>query len=391
MDVEAPKNKRFSNITKTEIEWLWYPYIPFGKISVLQGDPGCGKSLLMMDIIAKVTRGEPLPDGRVHNPINVIYQCSEDGIEDTIKPRLERAGADCERVSCINEDIITLTLDDEMIRHAIIDLQVKLLVIDPFQAYIGDSVLSSATGMRRVMKKLGVWATAFNCAVILVGHLNKRLSQKELYRGLGSVDIMALARSVLQIDCSDKDDQIRHLTHVKSSLASPGRKLAFRVDSEGVLHWINDCEVENENDPKYLERYVEADTDNIGAKSETAVRIMINMLSSGPKKASEIIMSIQKQGISERTIKNAKKMIGIVSIRKMKTWYWSLPTPNEARQETESQHQESVIQIPGRELGASGEQSPKALTDKKPPDGLQLLMRSDFKHVIDTTRKNMKP
>ncbi len=387
MDVEAPKYKRFSNITRTEIEWLWYPYIPFGKISVLQGDPGCGKSLLMMDIIAKVTRGEPLPDGRAHDPINAIYQCSEDGIEDTIKPRLERAGADCERVSCINEDIITLTLDDEMIRHAIIDLQARLLVIDPFQAYIGDSVLSSATGMRRVMKKLGVWATAFNCAVILVGHLNKRSSQKELYRGLGSVDIMALARSVLQIDCSDEDNQIRHLTHVKSSLASSGRKLAFRIDSNGALHWINDCETENEHDPYFLERYIEADADSIGAKSETAARIMIQMLSSGPKKASDIIMNIREQGISERTIKNAKKMIGIVSIRKMKTWYWSLPTQNEASQETENQHQRPIIQIPDRKISDSGEQSSKALTYKPESHENNLFMRSDFEHIVDTTSK----
>ena len=110
MGAEDPKYKRFSDIAKTKIEWLWYPYIPFGKICVLQGDPGCGKSLLMMNIIAKATRGEPLPDGRRLVPINVIYQCSEDGIEDTIKPRLEWAGADCERVSCINEDIITLML-----------------------------------------------------------------------------------------------------------------------------------------------------------------------------------------------------------------------------------------------------------------------------------------
>ena len=325
MDGENPKYIRFSEISRTEVEWLWFPYIPFGKISVLQGDPGCGKSLLMMDLIARVTQGDSLPDGRRHEPINVIYQCSEDGARDTIKPRLECAGADCDRVSCINEDLITLTLDDEMIRHAIVDLEARLLVIDPFQAYIGDSVLSSATGMRRVMRKLGLWAAAFNCAVILVGHLNKKSSQKELYRGLGSVDIMALARSVIQIDRSDEDDRMRYLTHVKSSLSVPGQKMAFRIDGKGLLHWMSDFD--NEPEPELLldEQFLINEIGGLGGKSETAAKQMIKLLYSGPKKATIVTEEIMKQGISDRTIKAAKRLLGIVSTRKGGQWYWSLP------------------------------------------------------------------
>lgn len=95
----------FSNVSRLEVGWLWYPYIPCGKITILQGDPGCGKSTMIMDIIGKLTTGRQLPDGRMLAPMNVLYQCSEDGLSDTIKPRLEKAGADCKRVGYINEDI----------------------------------------------------------------------------------------------------------------------------------------------------------------------------------------------------------------------------------------------------------------------------------------------
>ncbi len=319
----------FSDIARESVNWLWYPYIPFGKISVLQGDPGCGKSIMMMDIIAKVTTGGCLPDGRKQEALNVIYQCSEDGCKDTIKPRLERAGADCSRVAAINEDIFSLTLDDEMFRHAIIDLEARLLVIDPFQAYIGDSVISSATGMRKVMRNLGMWASAFNCAVVLVGHLNKRSGQKELYRGLGSVDIMAMARSVIQIERSSEEPGIRYLHHVKSSLASPGETLAFQIDSSATLHWVSiPCSDIMTDSVEYEDQF---QLELLGGKTEMAARTIISMLSSGPMNANKVAQCISEQGISERTIKYAKKAIGIESFRKNGQWFWRLPTKDGKR------------------------------------------------------------
>ena len=210
MGIDYQKYKVLKDISKTKIEWLWYPYIPCGKITILQGDPGCGKSMLMMDIIARLTTGTEMPDGTKFTPSNVIYQCAEDGYEDTIKPRLEKLGADESRIMWVNEDDERLTLDDEKIRQAIIDLEARLVVIDPFQAYLGDSDMTSATGMRRIMTKLSLCASAYNCAVVLVGHMTKKSSAKELYRGLGSVDIVALARSVLQVEFSEEDPSVRY-------------------------------------------------------------------------------------------------------------------------------------------------------------------------------------
>ena len=308
----------YSDVKATRVRWLWNPFIAIGKITLLQGDPGDGKSTMMMNLIAELSNGGATPDGQPFGrPQKVIYQCSEDGLEDTIRPRLERAGADCSRVAYINEDICNLTLDDEMIRQTILGVNASLLVIDPFQAYLGDSDLYNVTGMRRVMKKIGVWATAFDCAIILVGHLNKKTGQKELYRGLGSVDVMAMARSVIQIEESDEDPRIRYMRHVKSSLASPGKKLAYCIDSGGTMKWIS-------SEEKDIKEYDGNRQDPMVKKTETVAVLLVQMLSAGPRTATSILDAFSQKDISERTVNNVKKMMGIKSYRKNGQWFWKL-------------------------------------------------------------------
>ena len=129
----------YSEVQSTDVRWLWYPFIAIGKITLLQGDPGDGKSSMMMNLIAELSTGGKPPDGcKIGAPQKVIYQCSEDGVSDTIKPRLERCGADCGKIAFINEEVYNgLTLDDERIRQAIIEFRPRLVVIDPIQAYLG--------------------------------------------------------------------------------------------------------------------------------------------------------------------------------------------------------------------------------------------------------------
>lgn len=126
----------YSEVESSPVRWLWYPYIAIGKITLLQGDPGDGKSTMMMNLIAEITTGGAFPDGKpLEQPQRVIYQCSEDGVADTIKPRLEEQGADCSKVAFINEEVNSgLTLDDERIRDAIVAFRPRLVVIDPIQA-----------------------------------------------------------------------------------------------------------------------------------------------------------------------------------------------------------------------------------------------------------------
>ena len=151
----------YSEVQSTDVRWLWYPFIAIGKITLLQGDPGDGKSTMMMNLIAELSTGGKTPDGcKIGAPQKVIYQCSEDGVSDTIKPRLERCGADCRKIAFINEEAYNgLTLDDERIRQAIIEFRPRLVVIDPIQAYLGsDSDLQIAGRARKLMRRLGMWA-----------------------------------------------------------------------------------------------------------------------------------------------------------------------------------------------------------------------------------------
>lgn len=191
----------YSEVESKDLEWLWYPYIPSGKITILQGDPGCGKSTLILNLIASLTTGRKLPGAeKAGETIKVIYQCSEDSAADTIKPRLMKAGADCSKVAFIKEEDSILSLEDDRIRAAIVEFGAKMIVIDPVQAYMGDSDLSNANSIRKIMRRLSMLAEVYNCAVVLVGHLNKKETSKDLYRSLGSIDIIAAARSVLQVE-----------------------------------------------------------------------------------------------------------------------------------------------------------------------------------------------
>lgn len=311
--------KLYSSVKETSVDWLWYPYIPFGKVTLLQGDPGGGKSTLMMSIISSVSNGSEAPDGsRLKKPMHVIYQCSEDGAADTIKPRLTKAGADCDNVAFLDEDVVCITLNDEKLRRAIADFNAKLLVIDPFQAYLGDTDMTNAASIRKVLRQLGIWASAYDCAIILIGHLNKKQGTKDIYRGLGSIDLVAAARSVLQVDRSE-DSEIRTLRHIKSSLAPKGRDLLFSIDEDVGIRWHG-------TDNNGYSKLEDADgfTRKLN-KQEQAAEMLRIMLMDGPVSASNVRLAFKGEDISERTLMLIKKLLGIESFRKNGVWYWKMP------------------------------------------------------------------
>lgn len=316
-DLCSGQLKLYSSISETNVDWLWYPYIPFGKLTVLSGDPGNGKSTLMMNLIAAVSSGGFVPDGRkLKKPIHVIYQCSEDSAGDTIKPRLIAAGADCSNVAFLDEELAPLSLDDEVIRRAIADFNAKLLVIDPVQAYLGDADISNVGGMRKVLHQLAIWAGRYDCAIVLVGHLNKRQSGKDIYRSLGSIDLIAAARSAMQIDRTEDDPDVLVLRHIKSSLAYRGSNAYFEIDENNRIQWIEKGEADSD---------IPFDSSLKLNKQEHVASILMTMLESGPVKASDIHSLFQQKSISERTANIAKKTLGIHSVKRDGIWYWELP------------------------------------------------------------------
>ena len=213
------------DVVSKEVEWLWYPYIPYGKITIVEGDPGEGKTTLVLKLAAALSGGLPLPcdDDREREPIHIIYQTAEDGIDDTIKPRLEKAGADCSMIRVIDETEKELSMTDDRLEQAIVETGARMVILDPIQAYIGAKVdMHRANEIRPVLKHLGMIAEKYNCAIVLIGHMNKAAGSKSTYRGLGSIDIQATARSVLLVARLRDKSNIRIMAHDKSSLAPTG-------------------------------------------------------------------------------------------------------------------------------------------------------------------------
>lgn len=232
-------------VQSKQVNWLWYPYIPYGKITIIQGDPGEGKTTLVLRLAALLSKGEALPyDDTEREPVKIIYQTAEDGLEDTIKPRLESAEADCTQIKVIDESEAALSMLDERIEKAIIEVGARVVILDPIQAYVGANInMNNANEVRNVMAQLGRIAEKYDCAILLVGHMNKGSGNKSSYRGLGSIDFQASARSVLIVGRIKDNPQVRVMVQDKSSLAPEGEAIAFELDKENGFSWLGHYDI----------------------------------------------------------------------------------------------------------------------------------------------------
>ena len=318
---ETVKIIRMSDVELTPVEWLWKPYLPFGKLSVLQGNPGEGKTYFAMHLAAACTNGKLLPNMERMEPFNVIYQTAEDGLGDTVKPRLIEAGADLDRVLVIDDSDVQLTLSDERIEKAIIENNARLVIIDPIQAYLGADVdMNRANEVRPIFMRLGQVAQRTGCAILLIGHLNKAAGMQSLQRGLGSIDIAAAVRSVLFIGKLKHDPTMRILTHEKSSLAPPGVSLAFSLGDEGGFRWVGEYDITADEMLSGIEPQRET-------KTQQAKDLICALLAGGKQVLSEDIdKAALERGIPGRTVRDAKRELGdalkskIVEGRKKVFW-----------------------------------------------------------------------
>lgn len=309
----------YDTVQQKQVDWLWYPYIPYGKITLLQGDPGDGKSTFMLHIAAIISTGGIFPDGsQAAESHSVIYQCSEDNAADTIKPRLLAAGADCEKIAYIVEDNQPLALDDPRIEEAVISSGARLVIFDPIQAYIPpESDMLNASKMRTVLRNLAGIAERNNCAVVLIGHMTKASGGKNLYRGLGSIDIAAISRSVLMIKRDEEEPDIRYMFPVKSSLAYEGKAVRFIFDKDLGFRILGTCDMKLDNTD-------DRDKDEKIGKLQKAERLLRILLSDGSKPSKEVLRQMKQIDISERTVRSVVKKIGVQAFRKGSIWYWKL-------------------------------------------------------------------
>lgn len=315
------------DVVSKEVEWLWYPYIPYGKITIIEGDPGEGNTTLVLKLAAALSRGLPLPcdDDKEYEPIHIIYQTAEDGIEDTIKPRLEKAGADCSMIRVIDETDKELSMTDDRLEQAIIETKARLIILDPIQAYIGATVdMHRANEIRPVLKHLGIIAEKHNCAIILIGHMNKASGSKSTYRGLGSIDIQATARSVLLVARLRDEPNIRIMAHDKSSLAPAGDAIGFEMTEDNGMVCIGPYDIT-------IDELLSGNEGRGKKKLDIAENFIKEYFGSNKViPSNEIMMEAAKRSIKRNTLLSAKKKLGITSDKEKAEdgtiyWTWVMP------------------------------------------------------------------
>ena len=332
--------RRLADVQPEAVMWLWPGWLPRGKLALLDGDPGLGKSLITLDLAARVTTGAPMPDGTGGGePAGVVILTAEDDLSDTVRPRLDAAGADVSKIAALTavrrttdgggEVLDTPTLLDlEALRQAIAFVSAALVIIDPLMAYLPGQVDSHRDqDVRRVLAPLAALAAETNAAVLVVRHLSKTTVGNPLYRGGGSIGIMGAARAGLIVgkDPEDPTGEQRVLAVTKCNLAAPPPGLAYRLAADGPVRveWLGQTALTAAAllaaPPGGEERTALAD-------AEAFLRAF---LADGPVEAKTIQARAREAGIAEPTLRRAKARVGVeaflTGFGAAGRWHWRLP------------------------------------------------------------------
>lgn len=312
-----------SEIRPEVVQWLWQDRLPLGEISVVDGDPATSKSSAVLDLVARVSTGRPMPDGSQGVLGGALLLLAEDSIAKTVRQRLVAAGADLTRIAVMNGEVVFPGNLSE-IQAAVVGLPAKLLVLDPFMAYLGVDG-NKEQRVRKAMGPLKRLAEETNIAVVLVRHMTKGGGRNPLYRGQGSIGITAAVRSAFLVAKSPDDPHMRVLCHVKSNLGPLTESLLFEPVANGDgavrVEWRGPC--------SYVAEDLLAPPRNAGGKLGEAKRFLLNTLGEGPVELDEIKSAAAKKSISFRTVERAKSDLGIGSLRrgfgKGSVLFWALP------------------------------------------------------------------
>lgn len=226
---------RMADVERQQVEWLWHPYIPRGKLTCVDGDPGVGKSTLTLAIAAAVTRGGRLLGMKTGLPKGgVLILTKEDDPEDTIGPRLDKARANDELVHLVEKPFELNSHGAAQLEATIRSLGIVLVIIDPISAYMPEGINSwSDSQVRQALMPLVDVAARTGAAILFLRHLTKGKQDKAMYRGTGSIAYVALSRSQLLVGRDPNDESRRVMAHVKCNLAPLGQSIAYVIGEDG--------------------------------------------------------------------------------------------------------------------------------------------------------------
>ncbi|HUE14489.1 MAG TPA: AAA family ATPase [Planctomycetaceae bacterium] len=298
------------------VTWLWPNVIPEGKLVILDGDPDVGKSLIALDLCARLSTGRAFPDGGPSpGPANALVLSAEDKASDTIVPRLKHLGADLGRVAVwqrASDDEPwpwRLPTDNALLDDALGRLRPRLAVIDPIMAFLDDSVLcASDQSVRRALAPLIHLADKHHCTLLMHRHLNKQGGHNAAYRGLGSIAFLAACRYAMLVGRDPAAPDRRVLAAVRSSLAKLPPSLAFRISaadgSPPTVEWLGTSACAAN---ALLVGPVHAQ----GGALPRAIAFLEQFLADGPRPTQEVWDAAFKAGFSQRTVERAKKGLGL--------------------------------------------------------------------------------
>lgn len=331
-----------SEVEAEHVRWLWPGRFATGELTILDGDPGLGKSTLLCELAARLTAGRPMPSERGPTPYRygggVVYVTNEDSIAHTIRPRLEAAGAVLNRCLVVQDmpgehegdpaRVLTIPDDLPLLRQAVKDVAARLVVIDPLMAHLpGDVNSFRDQDVRAALGPLSTFAEEAGVAVIVVRHLNKKTGGRALYRGGGSIGIVGAARVALLLGTDPQDEARRVLAPVKNNLSKPAASLAFRLVDGGGEYGAARVEWEGETDHS-AQDLLQRQSGRASPERDEAEAFLQELLAEGPRRATDVYDAADQAGIAKKTLKRAKGRLNITSERLepgRSPWYWTPP------------------------------------------------------------------
>jgi RecA-family ATPase len=300
---ELIATKKASEHGVSEPKFLWFPFLPYKKLVLLQGESGIGKSSFILNIAALLSNGKPMPffeeAGREADIGDIFYLCKEDDAEEVINPRLIAMGANRDRFHIVDEPFV---LDNECKRleKTINALNICMVIIDPLTSFLSRSHnMNTAQGIGNLMRELSRVAFTTGAVIVVISHMTKNAVGKEIDRHLGSSDIVNAARSVLSVTRENDGSDIITVKHLKSTLAKRGKPFYYEIVGNGVIEFRSGTEEDNDALVSL-------------PKIDMAKNMLTKILSNGPVPQPEIRELHDKTAIcSWRTIQTAKSELGI--------------------------------------------------------------------------------